>query len=169
MTARQTPLVDVCWAVTSYSATLPAVDEPAASYAMDEQQESWIRRAVPLTRLATAATRQLFQSAPLVLGYDEAAERLVLIYGRDALADPDRADELDRHALVLSYNGERNELDDLLAVCRELKCQCDYDERGGEPWTLPAAGGQRRLDTGEGAPRPSSRRGRRTRRADESG
>lgn len=171
MTARQPPLVDVCWAVTSFSATRPAVDDPAASYAMDEQQESqdesWIRRAVPLTRLATAATRQQFQSAPVVLGYDEAAERLVLVYGRAALADPGRADEIDQHALVLRYNSQRDGLGVLLAVCRELKCHCDYDEHGGEPWTLPS-GGRRRVDAGQPAASSAPpRRGRRTRRAGE--
>lgn len=168
MTARQPPLVDVCWAVTSFSATLPAVDDTAASYAMDEQQESWIRRAVPLTRLATAATRQQFQSAPLVLGYDESAERLVLVYGSDALADPARTDEIERHGLVFRFDGRRSELDDLLSACRELKCQCDYDERADTP-QMPPAGGQRRVDTGESVPTPSSpRRGRRARRGDES-
>lgn len=175
MTARQPPLVDVCWAVTSFSATLPAVDGPAASYAMDEQQESpqesqdesWIRRAVPLTRLATATTRQQFQSAPVVLGYDEVAERLVLVYGRAALDDPGRADEIDRHALVLRYNSQRDELGDLLAVCHELKCHCDYDEQGREPWSLPS-GGRRRVDAGQPATTSAlPRRGRRTRRAGE--
>ncbi len=197
MTARQPPLVDVCWAITSFSATLPAVDDlpaiddvpgvddragvddPAASYAMDEQQESqqealqqealqhelWIGRSVPLSRLATAATRRQFQAAPVVLGYDEAAGRLVLVYGRAALADASRAEEIDRHALVLRYNSQRDELDDLLAACRELKCHCDYDERDGEPWNLPAAGGRRRVDAGQAAASPTSpRRGRRTRR-----
>ncbi|HEX5442570.1 MAG TPA: hypothetical protein VFW87_02020 [Pirellulales bacterium] len=192
MTARQPPLVDVCWAITSFSATLPAVDDlpaiddvpgvddraavddPAASYAMDEQQESqqeasqhelWIGRALPLSRLATAATRRQFQAAPVVLGYDEAAGRLVLVYGRAALADANRAEEIDRHGLVLRYNSQRDELDDLLAACRELKCHCDYDERSGEPWTLPAAGGRRRVDAGQAAASPTSpRRGRRTRR-----
>ncbi|HEX7447813.1 MAG TPA: hypothetical protein VF306_09730 [Pirellulales bacterium] len=175
MTARQPPLVDVCWAVTSFSATLPAVDGPAASYAMDEQQESqqeshesphdsWIRRAVPLTRLTTAATRRQFQSAPVVLGYDEVAQRLVLVYGREALSDPDRADEIDRHALVLRFNSQRDELDDLLTVCRELKCHCDYDERGAELGALPLTGGRRRVDSGQTATSPVPRRGRRTRR-----
>ena len=176
MTVRQPPLVNVCWAVTSFSATLPAVehpavDDPAASYAMDEQQESqqelWIRRAIPLTRLATAATRRQFQSAPVVLGYDEAAEQLVLVYGREALANLDRGEEVDQQTLVLRYNGQRDELNDLLAVCRELKCHCDYDERGGEPWAIPAAAARRRLDMGQPAPSTSARRGRRSRRAGE--
>lgn len=115
------------------AASLSAATE-STSDAMDQHHEQWARRAIPVSRLTTITTRQHFQSAWLVLGYDQATEKLVLLYGREVLADPLRSAELERHSLVLQYDSRIDELDDLLTVCQELKCRCDYDPQAAEPW-----------------------------------
>jgi hypothetical protein len=127
------------WPIAIAAASLSAPTE-STSDAMDQHHEQWTRRAIPVSRLTTIATRQHFQSAWLVLGYDEATEKLVLRYGREVLDDPLRSAELERHSLVLRYNSRIDALDDLLAVCQELKCRCDYDPQASEPWPSLAKG-----------------------------
>lgn len=133
MAARNLTTTSDYWPVVISAASLSAATE-STSDAMDQHHEQWARRAIPVSRLTTITTRQHFQSAWLVLGYDEATEKLVLLYGREVLADPLRSAELERHSLVVRYDSRIDELDDLLTVCQELKCRCDYDPQAAEPW-----------------------------------
>lgn len=179
MAARNLTTTSEYWPVVISAATLSAATE-STSDAMDQHHEQWARRAIPISRLTTITTRQHFQSAWLVLGFDQATEKLVLLYGREVLADPLRSAELERHSLVLRYDSRVDELDDLLTVCHELKCRCDYDPQATEPWpTLvkgdpsqsghePPSGEQVRVDLpSRGEPRKRGSSGtRRTRPKD---